>query len=122
MDLLEIKNLSFKLGGQSIFAGLDLAIEPREIHALIGTNGSGKSSLAYIILGCEGYTPTDGEILFERRPIHALRLYERARLGITLCDTALHLTGGNVRLIYDLARIILDRRGLSSVSRRRSLG
>ena len=62
MHLLEIKNLSIQIGGQTIFDGLELAINPREIHALVGTNGSGKSSLAYVILGCEGYSPTGGEI------------------------------------------------------------
>jgi Fe-S cluster assembly ATP-binding protein len=85
MYLLEIKNLFFRLGGQTIFDGVDLALDAREIHALVGTNGSGKSSLAYVILGCEGYTPDGGEILFEGRAINALRLHERARLGITLC-------------------------------------
>lgn len=85
MQLLEIKNLSFQIGGKTIFDGLDLAIGAHEIHALIGTNGSGKSSLAYVILGCEEYARADGEIHFEGRPINALRLHERARLGITLC-------------------------------------
>ena len=84
MRLLEINNLSFQIGGQTIFDGLNLALEPREIHALIGTNGSGKSSLAYLILGCEEYAPTSGEILFEGNSISALKLHERARLGITL--------------------------------------
>lgn len=84
MHLLEIKNLSFQIGGKTIFDGLNLALEPREIHALIGTNGSGKSSLAYLILGCEEYAPTSGEILFEGNSISALKLHERARLGITL--------------------------------------
>jgi len=84
MRLLEINNLSFQIGGKTIFDGLNLALEPREIHALIGTNGSGKSSLAYLILGCEEYAPTSGEILFEGNSISALKLHERARLGITL--------------------------------------
>jgi Fe-S cluster assembly ATP-binding protein len=84
MHLLEINNLSFQIGGKTIFDGLNLALEPREIHALIGTNGSGKSSLAYLILGCEDYAPTSGEIIFEGNSISALKLHERARLGITL--------------------------------------
>ena len=63
---------------------LNLTVAHGEIHALIGTNGSGKSSVAYLILGCEKYVPTSGEILFEGNSINALKLFERARLGITL--------------------------------------
>jgi len=85
MHLLDIRNLSLRLEGKSILDELNLSVNPREIHALVGTNGSGKSSLAYMILGCEGYVPTSGEIVFEGRCINALRLFERARLGITLC-------------------------------------
>ena len=85
MHLLEIRNLSFQSAGKSILEGLNLTVDPREIHALVGTNGSGKSSLAYMILGCEGHVPTSGEIVFEGGCINVIRLFERARLGITLC-------------------------------------
>lgn len=85
MHLLEINNLSFQLGGKMILHHLNLTVERGEIHALIGTNGSGKSSVAYLILGCENYVPTTGEIRFEGNSINALKLFERARLGITLC-------------------------------------
>ena len=109
MHLLEIKNLSIQIGGQTIFDGLELAINPREIHALVGTNGSGKSSLAYVILGCEGYSPTRGEILFEGRSINALRLYERAQLGITLCwQEPARLEGISVADYLNLGRRSVD--------------
>jgi len=84
MHLLEINNLSFQLGGKMILHHLNLTVAHGEIHALIGTNGSGKSSVAYLILGCENYVPTTGEIRFEGNSINALKLFERARLGITL--------------------------------------
>jgi Fe-S cluster assembly ATP-binding protein len=106
---IQIKNLSFQIGGQTIFDGLDLIINPREIHALVGTNGSGKSSLAYVILGCEGYTPTGGEILFEGRSINALRLYERAQLGITLCwQEPARLEGISVADYVNLGKASID--------------
>ena len=109
MQLLQVKNLSLQIGGQSIFDGLDLSINPREIHALVGTNGSGKSSLAYVILGCEGYTPTGGEILFEGRSINALRLYERAQLGITLCwQEPARLEGISVADYVNLGKASID--------------
>lgn len=57
---------------------------PGEIHALLGANGSGKSSLAYAIMGCEGYRPSGGEIAFQDRSIDDLPMHERAKQGITL--------------------------------------
>ncbi|HEY7559860.1 MAG TPA: ABC transporter ATP-binding protein [Candidatus Binatia bacterium] len=109
MHLLEIKNLSFQIGGKTIFDGLNLALEPREIHALIGTNGSGKSSLAYLILGCEEYAPTSGEIIFEGNSISALKLHERARLGITLCwQEPARLEGISVENYLTLGRQPVD--------------
>ena len=47
-------------------------------------NGTGKSTLAYLIMGCEGYKPASGEIIFNGRDIHDLRIHERAQLGITM--------------------------------------
>jgi len=61
-----------------------LQVESAEVHALLGTNGTGKSTLAYLIVGCEGYRPTSGSIAFEGRAIHASKLFERAQLGITM--------------------------------------
>lgn len=84
MALLEIDRLSFRVPGRTLLDGLDLAVAAGEIHALVGTNGTGKSTLAYLIMGCEGYRPDDGAIRFDGRRIDALPLHERARLGITL--------------------------------------
>lgn len=55
-----------------------------EIHALLGANGAGKSSLAYLIMGCAGYHPNSGEIVFDGQRIDLLPMPTRARLGITL--------------------------------------
>jgi Fe-S cluster assembly ATP-binding protein len=51
---------------------------------LLGTNGCGKSTLAYLILGCEGYRPSSGGIFFAGSRIDSLKIHERAQLGITL--------------------------------------
>lgn len=82
--LLEVRDLSLRLGGEEILAGIDLEIAPGEFHALLGANGAGKSSLAYSIMGCDGYRPWRGQILFEGRDITNLPIHERAHLGITL--------------------------------------
>ena len=83
-------------------------MDPREIHALVETNGSGKRSLAYIILGCEGYVPS-GEIVFDGRCINTLRLFERARLGITLCwQEPARLEGISVADYLSLGQRLVD--------------
>lgn len=84
MPLLEIKGVSFQVGTAKILDDLCLSVEGSEVHALLGTNGTGKSTLAYLIAGCEGYRPTAGSILFDGRAIHTSKIHERAQLGITM--------------------------------------
>jgi Fe-S cluster assembly ATP-binding protein len=67
-----------------VLDGLDLELARGEIHGLLGANGSGKSSLAFAVMGCEGYRGSAGEIWFDGQRIDTLPLHERARLGITL--------------------------------------
>jgi Fe-S cluster assembly ATP-binding protein len=84
MPMLEIKGLSYKAGEKNILEGLSLTVDPAEVHALLGTNGTGKSTLAYLVMGCEGYRPTSGEIVFDGKVINGLKIHERATLGITM--------------------------------------
>ena len=84
MALLEIRNLCFQIDQRKILDELSLEIGENEIHVLLGTNGCGKSTLAYLILGCEGYLPSSGEIFFAGSRIDSLKIHERAQLGITL--------------------------------------
>lgn len=84
MPLLEIKNITYRVKETEIFSGLSLAVESGEVHAILGKNGTGKSTLAYLVMGCESYIPTSGEILFEGKVINNLKLHERAKLGIAL--------------------------------------
>ena len=84
MALLEIKGLTFEVGDKRIIDNLNLSIEPREVHALVGTNGTGKSTLACLIMGCKGYSPNAGEIIFDGRVINDLKIHERAGLGIAM--------------------------------------
>jgi len=82
--LLQIENLSLRREGRDILRGVNLTVQSGQIHALLGLNGSGKSSLAYALMGCEGYTPDSGRILFDGRDLTGLSITERARMGITL--------------------------------------
>lgn len=87
MPLLEINNVVFGTGPDGktpILEGLSLFIEPGEVHALLGTNGTGKSTLACLLMGCEGYRPSQGEIRFDGTNINSLAIHERARLGIAM--------------------------------------
>lgn len=82
--VLEVKDLCLKRDGREILHNVNLLVYSGQIHALLGLNGSGKSSLAYTIMGCEGYTPASGSLLFDGKDLSGLSITERARLGITL--------------------------------------
>lgn len=84
MALIEIKGLTFHAGDKKILDDFAMTISASEVHALLGTNGTGKSTLAYLIMGCEGYRPLFGEILFQGQVINDLKINERAALGITM--------------------------------------
>jgi Fe-S cluster assembly ATP-binding protein len=82
--LLGIHALSYEVRDKKILDGLDLALAEGEIHALLGSNGTGKSTLACLIMGCAGYVPSGGEIRFHDQVINTLPLHQRAQLGITM--------------------------------------
>jgi Fe-S cluster assembly ATP-binding protein len=98
MPLLEIKNLTYTAGDKTILDEFSLSIEASEVHALLGTNGTGKSTLAYVIMGCEGYKPASGDLLFNGKTIDELKIHERAQLGITMAwQEPVRFEGINVR-------------------------
>ncbi len=82
--LMELRGIGLRLGAKEVLCALDLAVARGEMHVLLGANGAGKTSLAHLVMGCEGYVPGAGEILFEGKCINALPIHERARLGMTL--------------------------------------
>jgi Fe-S cluster assembly ATP-binding protein len=84
MSQLEIKNLHVNIEGKEILKGLDLTIEQGKVHAIMGPNGTGKSTLAYTLMGHPSYTVTEGEVFFKGQNILELEPDERSRLGIFL--------------------------------------
>ena len=84
MSQLEIKNLHVSIEDKEILKGLDLTIEQGKIHAIMGPNGTGKSTLAYTLMGHPSYTVTEGEVFFKGQNVLELEPDERSRLGIFL--------------------------------------
>ncbi|MEJ5313326.1 MULTISPECIES: Fe-S cluster assembly ATPase SufC [Anaerolinea] len=84
MSELVIKNLHVAIEGKEIIRGLDLTIRQGEVHAIMGPNGTGKSTLAYTLMGHPSYEVTEGEVWFKGQNILELEPDERSRLGIFL--------------------------------------
>ena len=120
--LLEIKNLTAKVEEKEILKDFNLLIDKGQIHAIMGPNGTGKSTLSKIIMGSKDYIVENGDILFEGKSILSLSTDKRANLGIFLSmqnpisiegvknseflKTALSAkTGENIR-IFDFIKLI----------------
>jgi Fe-S cluster assembly ATP-binding protein len=82
MALLEIKNLHAQVEGREILKGLDLTIDPGEVHSIMGPNGSGKSTLAQVLARRDSYLVTRGEILFRGQNLLDMKPEEAAAEGL----------------------------------------
>lgn len=80
--MIEIKNLCATVEGKPILKGLNLKVNPGEIHAIMGPNGAGKSTLAKILAGHPSYNVTNGEILFKGENLLEMEPEERAHAGL----------------------------------------
>ncbi len=84
MSALNIRNLHVSIEGKEILKGINLIINQGEVHAIMGPNGTGKSTLAYSIMGHPSYQITQGEVLFKGQNILELHADQRSRLGLFL--------------------------------------
>jgi len=82
--MLVIKGLKAKVEDKQILNGIDLTINPGEVHAIMGPNGSGKSTLAHVLSGRPGYEITGGEVTLDGKDLLSLSPEDRARAGVFL--------------------------------------
>ena len=82
--MLDIKNLSAGVDGKQILKGLNLHINPGEVHAIMGPNGSGKSTLAQALAGKSDYEISGGSVTFNGADLLEMKPEERARAGLFL--------------------------------------
>lgn len=82
--MLEVKDLHVTVEGKEILKGLNLTVNPGEVHAIMGPNGAGKSTLSAVIAGNEGYEVTSGSITFEGQDVLEMEIEERAQAGLLL--------------------------------------
>lgn len=84
MGSLQIKNLNVSVENKPILTGVNLEIPQGEVHAIMGPNGTGKSTLAYALMGHPKYTIAEGQILLDGKDIMGLSPEERSMAGIFL--------------------------------------
>ena len=84
MSVLEVKNLHVSIEDKEILKGVNLTMKTGEIHAIMGPNGTGKSTLSAAIMGHPSYTVTEGEILLDGQDVLEMAVDERARAGLFL--------------------------------------
>jgi Fe-S cluster assembly ATP-binding protein len=84
MSELIIRNLHVSIEDKPILKGLNLTVNQGEVHAIMGPNGTGKSTLAYTLMGHPSYEVTQGEVIFKDQDLLSLKADERSRLGLFL--------------------------------------
>ena len=84
MNILEIKDLHVSVKDKEILKGIDLVVKEGEIHAIMGPNGNGKSTLLQTIMGNPNYTVTGGSITFNGEDVLSMSVDTRSKKGLFL--------------------------------------
>lgn len=118
MSMIRIHNLHANINGKEILKGLDLEVNPGEVHAIMGPNGAGKSTLASVLAGKEDYEVTAGEVIFNGKNLLDLAIEDRAREGLFLAfQYPVEIPGvSNINFMRASLNEIREYRGLDPLS------
>jgi Fe-S cluster assembly ATP-binding protein len=116
--MLDIRNLHARVaGGAEILKGINLTVNPGEVHAIMGPNGSGKSTLSQVLAGRDTYEVTRGQVLYEGKDLLALPPEERAVEGVFLAfQYPIEIPGvGNLYFLRTALNAVRKKRGLDEL-------
>mmetsp|Transcript_8154 Transcript_8154/g.10575 ORF Transcript_8154/g.10575 Transcript_8154/m.10575 type:complete len:254 (-) Transcript_8154:3681-4442(-) len=115
--MLEIKNLHASVDGKEILRGINMTVNPGEVHAIMGPNGAGKSTLSNVLAGRDGYEVTQGEIIYKGQNLLELEPEERAQRGVFLAfQYPVEIPGvSNIYLLKAALNAVRKYQGLEEV-------
>lgn len=115
--MLEIKNLHASVEGKEILRGINLTVNPGEVHAIMGPNGAGKSTLSNVLAGRDGYQVTQGEVIYKGENLLELEPEERAQRGVFLAfQYPVEIPGvSNIYLLKAALNAVRKYQGLDEV-------
>lgn len=115
--MLEIKNLHASVDGKEILRGINMTVNPGEVHAIMGPNGAGKSTLSNVLAGRDGYEVTQGEVMYKGENLLELEPEERAQRGVFLAfQYPVEIPGvSNIYLLKAALNAVRKYQGLDEV-------
>ena len=124
MPLLEIKDLYVTVEGTEIIKGMNLTVNPGEVHSIMGPNGSGKSTLAKVLAGHEDYEVTSGQIIYKDKDLLDMSPDERAGEGVFLAfQYPIEIPGvSNMQFLRASINAVRKYRGLEEIDAMDLLG
>ncbi|WP_346992866.1 Fe-S cluster assembly ATPase SufC [Alteromonas gracilis] len=116
--MLSINNLHASVEEKNIIKGLNLEVKPGEVHAIMGPNGVGKSTLGYVLSGRDGYEVSEGEATLNGKDLLELEVEERAREGLFLAfQYPVEIPGvSNMEFMKESVNAMREQRGEEPLS------